>query len=334
MRCLAIAQAWQDAGNQVTFAYCALPEGISDRLRREGMRLVSIHGPAGSEGDATETAEIASRMGALWIVADGYHFGSRYQESVKARGARLLFVDDNGHAEQYVADVVLNQNPHADESLYAAREPHTQLLLGTAYAVLRREFRKHERPLHAVPDVARRILIAMGGADPGNATAGVIDALREVTPEGATVRVLVGPANPRAAMLHERAQNCGANWLTVSASEEMPDLLAWASFAIIGAGSTLWETAFMGVPTVAIVLAPNQQKAAQLLELKGVVAAVHAEDLSDVKKSSGMLSRLLNDRGARSAMRAEGRRLVDGYGVCRVIDAMHAVARSEEGRKQ
>ena len=37
----------------------------------------------------------------------------------------LLVEDDNGHAEHYWADVVLNQNIHASERLYARREATT-----------------------------------------------------------------------------------------------------------------------------------------------------------------------------------------------------------------
>ena len=67
--------------------------------------------------------------------------GREYQSALKRAGRKVLFVDDNGHAEHYSADLVLNQNAYASEDLYRNREAATELLLGLQYAMLRREFR-------------------------------------------------------------------------------------------------------------------------------------------------------------------------------------------------
>ena len=115
---------------------------LGARLRAEGVAVERITGGAGGAEDARETAALASRLGAEWIVLDGYQFSGEYQQRVREAGHRLLAVDDYGHAGHYWADAVLNQTLGADATLYARREPHTHLLLGTAFALLRREFRR------------------------------------------------------------------------------------------------------------------------------------------------------------------------------------------------
>ncbi len=149
MRCLALAQAWQDAGGDVVFAMAETGAAIQKRLQSEGLSIFPGESAPGSIEDAKEVVELARKQGARWIVVDGYQFGERYQRDLEQAGLKVLFVDDSGHATGYVADVVLNQNAHACAELYESRHAHTRLLLGPRHALLRREFR-------AVRDFQRR----------------------------------------------------------------------------------------------------------------------------------------------------------------------------------
>src|SRR5580700_5750193 len=132
MRCLALAQAWEDAGGRAIFAMAQTTPAVEGRLRNEGFEVARVSAQVGSAADAEETAELAHQRGASWVVVDSYEFGAEYQASLKSRGMKVLFIDDNGHAAHYLADLVLNQNAHAIEELYRNRELSTKLLLGRA----------------------------------------------------------------------------------------------------------------------------------------------------------------------------------------------------------
>jgi spore coat polysaccharide biosynthesis predicted glycosyltransferase SpsG len=110
-------------------------------------------------------------------VVDGYHFTGEYQKAVKQEGLSLLVVDDFGHAEHYWADVVLNQDMNAEECLYRSREPYTRLLLGPEYVCLRREFRRLPRVPRQSNGAACKLLVTLGGSDPGNVSELVIQSL-------------------------------------------------------------------------------------------------------------------------------------------------------------
>ncbi len=110
MRCMALAQAWQDAGGRALFAATSITPAIKNRLSLEWCELVAVSATAGSLQDAQETIGIAKSCGAEWIVVDGYHFGQEYQRDLKSAGRKVLFLDDYGHAQTYSADFVLNQN--------------------------------------------------------------------------------------------------------------------------------------------------------------------------------------------------------------------------------
>src|SRR5689334_10829142 len=124
MRCLALAQGWQAEGGQACFvAHDTLPVALYDRLLAEGMQVQLYTGLPGSSDDADYLIQQAHDL----VVVDGYQFGAAYQHRLKSAGQHILFIDDNGHAGEYVADWVLNQNIHATSDFYAERASNTKL---------------------------------------------------------------------------------------------------------------------------------------------------------------------------------------------------------------
>jgi len=110
MRCLALAQAWQDAGGHVVFVTNDLSSAREQRLLAEQVEVVKFNGPPGGAQDASQLEKLSCAHHADWVVVDGYQFDAEYQRKVKDAGLKLLFIDDNGHATHYLADLVLNEN--------------------------------------------------------------------------------------------------------------------------------------------------------------------------------------------------------------------------------
>jgi UDP-2,4-diacetamido-2,4,6-trideoxy-beta-L-altropyranose hydrolase len=103
-------------------------------------RVIATRQLPESGDDAKQTMELAREIGADWVVLDGYQFATEYQRAIKNAGRRLLVVDDDGCAGRYVADLILNPNPFASPEMYRYVDSDSVLLLGTRYALLRREF--------------------------------------------------------------------------------------------------------------------------------------------------------------------------------------------------
>ncbi|MBN1994971.1 MAG: UDP-2,4-diacetamido-2,4,6-trideoxy-beta-L-altropyranose hydrolase [Anaerolineae bacterium] len=316
MRCLALAQAWQDAGGSVSFVMAAANTALADRLTSEGMAWVNLPVEPGSVEDATQTANLAHEQKALWVVVDGYHFLAGYQRIIKESGLKLLYLDDYGHAHHYYADVVLNQNIYAHEGLYAHREASTQLLLGTPYILLRREFTQWRNWAREISQTGRKILVTLGGADPENVTLAVVQALEKVPIENLAAVVVIGANNPHEAELRS-ALNCSS--LSICLRKDvlnMPELMAWADIAIAAAGSTAWELAFMGLPSLLLVLADNQHPVAKCLDARKIAIHLDGHNLSDqISQAAQQLSAVR----VRQSMSQLGRDLVDGEGCQRVL---------------
>lgn len=326
MRCLALAQAWQDAGGKAVFAMANPLPSIRERLLSEGMDVVPVNAPPGSRDDARCTAELANHHAAAWAVVDGYHFDADYQRKLKAAGLQVLFVDDNGHASHYTADLVLNQNVYADESLYLNREPHTRLLLGSRYVMLRREFQLWREWKRVIPPVGRKILVCMGGSDPGNMTAAVMPTLRSIRIEDLEVVVVAGGGNPHLQSLEATIGPSNSGFRLVKDVVNMPELMAWADVMLAAAGSICWEICAMALPSLLVVTASNQVQAAQRLAALGAAQLLDSGTNAIASAAAPVLLSLLESQNSRQNLSSRARELVDLAGAARVVSVLRGLS--------
>jgi UDP-2,4-diacetamido-2,4,6-trideoxy-beta-L-altropyranose hydrolase len=320
MRCLALAQAWQDAGGQVVFAMAESTPAVKERLRSEGIDVVEIAGVSGGADDSAQTTQQAAGNGAAWVVIDGYQFKAEYQLALKRAGLKILFVDDNGHAEHYFADLVLNQNAYASEDLYRSREAGTQLLIGLNYALLRREFRQWREG--GTKQAGGRVLVTLGGSDAANLTLKVIHALEQIRPASIEATIVAGGSSPHTRSLESAAAEAKVNLRLAQNVKNMPELMAWADIAVSAAGTTVLELAFMGVPSILITVAENQRSNAAAWEKLGLAESLGEAANVSTAQLADAITALISDSGRRMRMARSARALVDGLGAERVVSRL------------
>jgi UDP-2,4-diacetamido-2,4,6-trideoxy-beta-L-altropyranose hydrolase len=321
MRCLALAQAWQDTGGQAIFAMAESSPSLRKRLRGESITITQVCAPSGTDKDARATIALASQHAAGWVAVDGYQFGAEYQRALKDNGFKVLFLDDHGHADHYYADLVLNQNISAEEKLYENRDPGTHCLLGTKYCLLRREFTSWRHWKREIGPVGHRVLITMGGSDPEEFTRRAIAALDAIEDERLEAIVVVGGSNVRSSQL--KTCCAASNKITLRRDvTNMAELMTWADVAISAAGTTSWELCLLGLPSILIDLAENQTRLAQELDRRG--CAIHLGNAECVSSDvlARQLSRLLPAQELRRSMSSLSGQLVDGEGASRVVSAL------------
>jgi len=318
MRCLALAQAWKDAGNKATFITNCQSEGLLQRLRDEEF---SLHVLAHSHPDPSDwdyTKDILASYPNAWVVLDGYHFDEVYQQGVKEAGHPLLVIDDMGHLKHYYADVVLNQNLSA-EKLHYSTEPYTRLLLGTRYVPLRREFLAWRGWKREIPEVAQRVLVTLGGSDLENHTLKVVQALQKVDVTGVEAIVAIGASNPHADELEVAASQSRIPIRLIRNAQNMPELMAWADVAITGGGLTKYETAVTGTPSIIISQDSYQADLSTKFAKEG--SAVYLGSANEINGNGIVeaVEELLRDDTLRAEMSKRGKGLVDGKGIEQII---------------
>ncbi|MFC1911838.1 UDP-2,4-diacetamido-2,4,6-trideoxy-beta-L-altropyranose hydrolase [Chloroflexota bacterium] len=321
MRCLALAQEWTAIGGSVDFITTCQNSDLLRRLQDDGFNVhVSNHShPDPADWDYTK--KLLAAQPDCWVVLDGYHFDEVYQQQVKEAEHRLLVVDDIASLAHYCADIVINQNLHAGQLRYVV-EPYTELLLGTRYVLLRREFLAWRGSPRKIPKVAQRVLVTLGGTDPENQTLKVIQALQKVDIPGLEATVVVGASNPHTDVL-EAAINRGAVPIRlVHNAENMPELMSRVDMAVSSAGITTWELLFFGIPSLFLALTDDQRFVAEEVgnqkagENLGWAADVSVESLT------ASIARVAKDNKLRAEITANTRKMVDGQGVHRITTIM------------
>lgn len=321
MRCMALGEAWQQEGGTVEFLTRCENTALLGRLQVEGFSVRQLG--ADSDWDAFDAAAKSAPDAAL--VLDGYQFDADYQKCARSFFQPLLVMDDLADLPCYSADLVLNQNIYAPGLCYV-HEPHTRLLLGCRWALLRREFCRWRDWRREIPAMGRRVLVTLGGSDPDNVTLKVMQAFRcSGLADELEIRVVAGAGSPHLPELEETSR-ASRNIRLCSNVRDMPALMAWADIAVTGAGSTCWETAFMGLPSLTIILAENQKRIAEGLERAGAAISLGwHKDLSP-EGMAVSIEGILRARPCRERLSERGRPLVDGNGAAATVSVMQELS--------
>lgn len=328
MRCIALAQAWQDQGGEVTFISHCQSDALKERIQSEGFRFIALAHASPDPYDLQFTLSILESESANqknWLVLDGYHFTPEYQKAICVAGIRLLVIDDMNHLPHYHADILLNQNIHAPNLKYKC-DADTTLLLATRYVLLRREFLKYRDFKRQIPDQAKNILVTLGGGDPDNVTLKVIEALKLLNAPDIQARVIIGPANPHQETLRKAIKSVHIVAELLTSPPNMSELMTWADMAISAGGSTCWELAFMGVPNIAITLAQNQKSVADGIAKTGMALTLGWHNIIEPRLITQAIDNILLSRDRRADMAKKGRAAIDGEGASRLIRKINTLS--------
>ncbi len=318
MRMIALAQAWQDRGGRVTLAACQCPPALRARLHDEDIDFAPLgNHPLGGKTELAETIQLGKSFNTPWIVIDGYHFTENYQKTLKECGFGVLAVDDYGHCTNWHADLVLNQNiQKAGCGEIPGLAAQGKSLVGTQYALLRREFRNGIERIARHNPHSLRILVTFGGVDPTGTALKIIQSLNRVHSPQIELKVLAGPANPRLEALRSEAEKSQHPIEIIPSTKDMPSLYRWADRVISAGGSSCYEWMFFNIPGWVTSIAGNQDNI-----VRAMLDQNQASGLAEIPDAeSGQLTDSLEDWLNQPDPPCSS--MVDGFGALRVAAAI------------
>lgn len=316
-RCLVLAQALEAENWRTGFLVGPQALETVPELDRTGRVVVTMPANA-SIDDVRDTLAERWPGGADVLVVDRYDIGRAEETAQRSWSRRILVIDDLADRDRD-CDILLDQTLGRLEGAYAHRVPaQCRLLLGTDYALLRPSFSRLRMAGHPrdMSEPVKHLLVAMGATDPSDATTFALRAIAESGIE-AEVEILLGTGAPHLqtirTLLGELPFVCR---LHVEPAD--PDaIVAGCDLAIGAPGTSAWERACLGLPSILVLTAENQRANAAALHAAGAAQFVGtAADLA-IEDLAREITRLTNDPAARSEMSRTASRICDGLGAQR-----------------
>ena len=155
----------------------------------------------------------------------------------------------------------------------------------------------------------------MGGADPDQLSLIVLKSILDIS--NISIRIILGPFYKNKYKIYKEIRK-KKNISICSNSLNIWNEFRKSDIVISNGGSTLFELAIQGIPTIAIVASPHQKPYTKSFSSKGFCI-----DLGWWKKINGKniqknVNRLLNNKTKRQKMCRIGHNIIDGNGLSRV----------------
>lgn len=339
MRCVTLANALRQKGHSCQFICRQQPGDLTAFIASHGHQISALptaktppnldiqHGQwlgCGWHEDAVETAKLIESVD--WLVVDHYGIDARWETSLLLTHACRIFVIDDLADRPHACTALLDQNLEDKRAHYLMQTPaNCKLLLGPQYALLRPEFLKARERASLRNQGARRILVFMGGADIENVTTTVLKALCSLPKTwNLEIVAVVGATNPNAQSLVD-AFGKNRQICLAGPGTDMAELMLAADLAIGAAGTTSWERCCLGLPTIVVSLARNQNGIAESLQSAGVAIRGSMDDSITIASIANSIRALLSAPEKLSQMSSAAFTVVDGHGVERVLGLLESI---------
>lgn len=291
MRCLTLANEGKKKGGDSCFVLRRPDKRIVETITSFGHQVIELE-PVNSphqnnnsslahadwslvsqDQDANETIEVIHRFKPDWVVVDHYGLDATWLSIIPKNQAKIFVIDDLGDRD-LICELLLDQNLGASAKKYEKRVPkNCNLLLGTKFSLLRSDFRAWRgRSLNGRFDRdVERVLVTMGGSDAENYTLRVLKELAKSRhAKNSVFTVVVGGAYLHRTTLNQFVGSSGLNISVLENVNNMAEIMSNSELCIGASGSTVWERCCLGLPSITLSIAKNQNKIAEELSKRNV----------------------------------------------------------------
>lgn len=322
MRCIAIAQAFEQLGGKAYFAVSC--HESAQFLSNQGRQSVILEGDSHKLKycDARELIKYCDNIAATVLFVDTYAVTDDFFEGLSdfaAPNLAITYLDDLytfscgnlNIPKAFPVNTVVNYSFYAEEEIYKkVFRNETKLLLGPSYAPLRREYWNalEDKIISGSVD---NILITTGSTNPNH----VLERMAQIARDSfkdASITIVVG-SDASYEGLHDSNMNI------LGPQKSLRYLMQECDICVSAAGSTLYELSSLGVPTLALSIADNQLQNLLAFRRLGLGFTCVLED-SDAVCREALLN--LGDSSVRQDFSSKMQAVVEGKGSLKIASAL------------
>lgn len=321
MRCSSIAEVLIEQGCNVIFG--ALNDEVAALATLLGFEstLLGVDSLSSRE-EADHIKRSALQHENQVIMVDSYEVCQAFFQELQSDQYRVAYIDDLflynagflGSPKPYAVDILVNYGFGAHEDSYSSTysSSDTDLLIGPSFAPVRPAFAFAD---YAVQCKANRVLLTSGSTNPNHALEKMMLACKELGGD-IEINVVVG----RNGSLDI---DCGTleRCVVHEGVSDLSSLMKQADIVVSSAGSTLYELACVGVPTIALPVVDNQLSNARGFFRHDLGYGCSCLDW-DSDELGALLRSMADDFETRKRFSARMRRIVDGMGAVRIANTL------------
>lgn len=339
MRCLTLADQLLSKGCNVEFICRPLPGNLCSYIENKGFKVHRLSVPSATDyrtvlrhghwlgvhwkTDAHETIQVLDDFKNRgyeidWLIVDHYALDRNWESCLQTYVKKIMVIDDLAD-RFHQCDILLDQNFFGDHcNRYKQLVPRDcKTLLGPKYALLRSDFVKFRKRI-VIRNRVRRVLVFLGGSDPSNETVKALNSIKLLNRPDLIYHIVVGSSNPQKDVIQEMCESLPNVYYHCQISN-MAELMSNADLAIGACGVATWERCCLGLPSLVITVANNQEAIANYVAQAGAIIHLGVASEVTVDRIVQSMNRIIDDSEALSKMSVAGMKLVDGLGTKRVV---------------
>jgi UDP-2,4-diacetamido-2,4,6-trideoxy-beta-L-altropyranose hydrolase len=286
MRCLALAEELRDRGVRVKFICRELAGNLISHLRKQEISVsvltknstnsikTSINDSnwlgVTQNNDAEDTIRALKNEKPEWLIVDHYGLDINWESTLRPYCGQMMVIDDLAN-RLHECDILLDQNYQLKKNTqrYNAIVPKKcKLILGSSYALLRKEFQILRQQSLLKPKLLKQLLVFFTTGDDRGETLKAMQGIC-LFDKVEKVDVVVGTANRDKIAIKKMCLD--KKWEYHCQIDYMPKLIANNDLVIGASGSSNWERCALGIPAIVVILSEDQAAIAHSLESAGVV---------------------------------------------------------------
>ncbi|MDF1795471.1 MAG: UDP-2,4-diacetamido-2,4,6-trideoxy-beta-L-altropyranose hydrolase [Coxiellaceae bacterium] len=327
MRCLSLATAWLLAGHCVVF----ILKGSRATEYVYGIEHVYLPVTPTSTLSQNEDANLFSKsMASLpysidLVVVDKYDLDATWHLLIQPLTRKLMVIDDLAN-RPYACDILLDQTYGRHRSDYDAWLPSKcLLLLGEKYILLAEQFsiaRKTSPTRHYTTHSIQRILISFGAMDRLGLCLQTIKLMLSLDIQMPAIDVMISAMSPHTKALISYQKRSQLDLKLHIDSQFAANLMKKADLAIGSAGISAWERCSVGLPSIVLRLADNQNNVVAALNALGAIMLVSGEGQERLLSLKNAIRNVFLEPNKLQSMSNAAFRVCDASGVNRTMVAI------------
>ncbi len=322
MRCLSLANALSKFGDFKIYFICRNKINLKVNyeviyLNKEYTTGKNSYSFPSIYDEIEEVKAVLQQYDISCLIVD--HYGARddYFSLLRNEVKNLACMDDSLERRLPV-DCIINGNIYGKDANYG---DILVQLTGGDYTLLREEFQ--EVSVKRIKKDVTNVYVTSGGADPLRFCKTMLEIVRKVSADIAKENNMLIHIVAGSDFEEDYVKDLRKSGAIIHCNANMRNCMEEADLFLTSGGSTLYELAVCGVPSISFVLAQDQELVASYMWKAGTSISGGWFSEMDKRKVSGLIENLILDWEIRKRLSQAGKRTINSMGAENTAKAIH-----------